>query len=289
MLRTSFKSPETHAPEDESVVVILSGGQDSTTCLFWALHHYTGAVHCVTYNYGQRHYRELEAAEQVVAFARSAYPDREITHETVVVGNILKGTSPLVSDENLEQYEDYASLPGGLEKTFVPMRNQLFLTLAANHAFVKNSSVLVTGVCQEDNGGYPDCRRTFIDAFTLTTTVGTFVLEAGFPNGIVVETPLMYLSKAESVHLAMQLPFAYPALGLTHTAYDGQYPPVGKDHATLLREKGFVEAGVPDPLVLRAVAEGLMEMPTTPNYSESTVSHVKRWFGDLAWPENMAV
>lgn len=256
----------------KGAVVVLSGGQDSTTCLFIALEDYGGDIHCVTYDYGQRHQRELEAASSVVSFAREKYPERTITHTIVTVGPILEGTSPLVSDAELEQYEDHESLPGGLEKTFVPMRNQLFLTLAANFAFVRGVDTIFTGVCQADSGGYPDCRKAFIEAIEYASTLGTFNHEAGFPYGLQVITPLMYLTKAESVHLAMRVPYAYAALALTHTSYDGAYPPVGHDHATLLRAKGFADAGVPDPLVLRAVKEGLMPIPDLNGYSASKIA-----------------
>ena len=245
-------------------LVVLSGGQDSTTCLFWALYNFD-EVTAVTYDYGQRHAIELQAAATVVAMARAA-SGYDFEHEIVEIGPILQGLSPLVSDERLEQYADHASLPGGLEKTFVPMRNQLFLTLAANHAYVRGIHTLVTGVCQEDFGGYPDCRQGFIDSFVQTASAGTFTGEPDTLPNLVIKTPLMNLTKAQAVHLAYSMPLCWEALAYTHTAYDGLYPPTGHDHASLLREKGFFEAGRPDPLVLRAVSEGLMALPLTSNY-----------------------
>lgn len=242
-------------------VIVLSGGQDSTTCAYVAKH--AGyELHAVTFDYGQRHRREIEAACTVAGFLGCA------THEIVTLGSILKGTSPLVSDAKLEQYADHQSLPGGLEKTFVPMRNQLFLTLAANRAYVLGCNVLFTGVCQEDFGGYPDCRQAFIDLFAETSTEGTFDgSDPSVPFGLRIETPLMNLTKADSVRLALRIPGCYAALAYTHTSYDGAYPPTGHDHATLLRAKGFEECGVPDPLVLRAHYEGLMELPKAINYT----------------------
>ncbi len=264
----------------EKALVVLSGGQDSTTCLYWAIAQGYD-VHAVTFDYGQRHWRELEAAALIAGLA-SIDPYK---YEQVKVGPILKGTSPLVSDQPLEQYADHMSLPGGLEKTFVPMRNQLFLTLAANRAFVLGCSKLITGVCEEDFGGYPDCRREFIDALEKACQLGTFTREAGFEKPIEghttgfpdfdqlyespfqILTPLMHLTKAATVLMSLGLPGCYQALAYSHTSYDGAYPPKGHDHATLLRAKGFIEAGVPDPLVLRAITEGLMDIPPTPNYS----------------------
>lgn len=247
----------------KKALVVLSGGQDSTACLFWAILVYgLENVYAVTFDYGQRHSREIDAAFMVASMAGI-----EARHELVQVGPILRSTSPLTSDNKLEQYADHQSLPGGLENTFVPMRNQLFLTLAANRAAAIGAEILVTGVCQEDSGGYPDCRKEFINALQMACNLGTFTGEAGAPNPLKIVTPLMYMTKGDSVHFALELgPACYRALGYTHTSYDGKYPPTGHDHATLLRAKGFEEAGIPDPLVLRAHSEGRMPLPETPNY-----------------------
>lgn len=244
-------------------LVILSGGQDSTTCLYWALDHGFD-VAAITFDYGQKHKEEIVAAQRVAQLAGIAHK-----HMVVELGlGILRGSSPLVNaSEQLEQYADHRSLPGGLEKTFVPMRNQLFLTVAANRAYVRGINRLVTGVCEEDYGGYPDCRRVFIDAFEACSSLGTFTGEPETLPRLVVDTPLMDITKKQTVQMAMRFPGCYQALAWTHTAYDGQYPPKGKDHASLLRAKGFEEAMIPDPLVLRAVKDGLMELPITPNYS----------------------
>lgn len=94
-----------------------------------------------------------------------------------------------------------------------------------------------------------------------------------------IHTPLMHMSKADTVDLALQLPGCYAALAHTHTAYDGQYPPTGHDHATLLRAKGFEEAGWPDPLVMRAHAEGVMALPKTPNYSNDIIRQYYEFLG----------
>lgn len=245
-------------------IVVLSGGQDSTTCLFWA-RDLGFEVHAVTFDYNQRHAREIEAAAKVAKLAGV------LSHEIITMGPVLKGTSPLVSDNALEQYADHKSLPGGLEKTFVPMRNQMFLTIAANRAYIHNAEALVTGVCEEDYGGYPDCRQQFIHALAHACNLGTFTGEDGAPGSLAILTPLMRLTKKATVDLALTLPGCYAALAWTHTSYDGAYPPVGHDHATLLRAKGFEEANVPDPLVLRAFTEGLMDLPDSPNYAPEVV------------------
>lgn len=251
----------------KKALIVLSGGQDSTTCLAWAKNE-GYECHCVTFNYGQRHQREIESA-RIVQHMLGAE-----SHETIHLGSsILESTSPLVSNTELEQYADHTVLPGGIEKTFVPMRNQLFLTIAFNRAVARSCEIIVTGVCQEDFGGYPDCREEFIAALETASNIGLYGIDKlpndteGFPmSAIQVVTPLMDSTKAESVHLAQSLPGCWEALAYSHTAYDGAYPPVGHDHATLLRAKGFIEANLPDPLIVRAVMEGLMPLPETPNY-----------------------
>lgn len=242
-------------------LVILSGGQDSTTCLFWTKQRYD-EVHAITFDYGQRHSRELEAARKVAAMAECA------SHEIITLGSVLKGSSPLVSDNSLEQYSGHGALPGGLEKTFVPGRNMLFFVLAGNRAYNLGITDIISGVCQEDYGGYPDCRLEFVYRMQEAMTLG-LAYDANDPMAnLKILTPLMHLTKRETVVWAMSIPGCMDALAFTHTSYDGQYPPVGHDHATLLREKGFEEAGVPDPLVVRAWSEGLMSLPETDNYAD---------------------
>lgn len=243
-------------------LVILSGGQDSTTCLFWANYHYE-EVHAITFDYGQRHAIEIEAAKTVAKMANV------FSHEIVRIPNILDSSSPLTSNKELEQYTDAESMDTIIgnrrEKTFVPMRNALFLTIASNRAEVLGISTLVTGVCQMDGSNYDDCRQTFIEATEdyINKALGH---DHRGTQPIVIKTPLMNLSKAETVHLAELLPGCWDALAYTHTSYDGKYPPMDKNHANVLRADGFEKAGLPDPLVLRAHQEGLMELPATANY-----------------------
>jgi 7-cyano-7-deazaguanine synthase len=244
------------------ILLVLSGGQDSATCAYWARDKYPDCeLHAITFNYGQRHAIELEAAKRVGELVGVD------THEFVDMPDVLAGSSPLTDPHiELEQYED-GNLPGGLEKTFVPGRNALFLVIAANRAYALGITDILTGVCQEDSGGYPDCRQSFITLMeaALREAMAEFPLDERADFHIM--TPLMYLTKAESVLLATKMAGCYEALAWTHTAYDGAYPPTGHDHATELRAKGFAEAGYPDPLVVRAWSEGLMSLPETTNYN----------------------
>jgi 7-cyano-7-deazaguanine synthase len=231
-----------------TVVVLLSGGQDSTTCLYWALANGAKHVYCLSAWYGQRHDREMQAAREVVALARTHYPDARIDHEELSLGKVLRGTSPLVSDGELGHYEKVEDLPGGVEPTFVPGRNLLFFVLAANRAAMVGARALVTGVCEEDFGGYYDCRRLFCDAAE-TAISQAFV---GGDEWLTVLTPLMNRTKKATVELAQSLHGCMDALAYTHTCYAGEFPPCGTCHACHLRSRGFEQAGVPDPLTLRS-------------------------------------
>lgn len=226
-------------------LVVLSGGQDSTTCLFWAKAHFD-EVEAVTFNYGQRHRVEIQSAIKVAELAG-------VKHEIVDVGPILAGSSPLVSGNTLETYASADVLPGGLEKTFVPGRNAMFAVLAANRAYAARANAVVLGVSQEDYGGYPDCRIEFIRAMEAALNLGLRYDDAD-EFKLTIETPVIYLDKKHTVELAMSLPGCMEALAYSHTCYAGQVPPCGSCHACLLRERGFALAGVQDPLVARLAA-----------------------------------
>lgn len=250
--------------ENSTALVILSGGQDSTTCLFWAKRQFK-EVHAITFDYGQRHRLEIEAAKKVAAMAGV------LTHEIVTLPGILKSASPLTSNNELEQYENFEQMDKTIgdrvELTFVPMRNTFFFTVAMNRAVALNAANLVTGICQADNANYPDCtesfRQTLEVAFNESLGWKTF---EGSNNRWQLHAPLMFSSKAQTVVLARSLPGCWEALAYTHTSYDGLYPPTDMNHANVLRAKGFEDAGFPDPLVLRAVRDGLMDLPATSNY-----------------------
>lgn len=228
-------------------LVILSGGQDSTTCLFWAKKKYEN-VHALTFNYGQRHIIEIEAAKKIAELAQVN------SHEIINLPNCLQSTSPLVSNTHLETYNNYKSMSDVIgdrqEITLVPMRNALFLTLAANRAQEKNITTIVTGVCQMDNANYDDCRQVFLDATEdyINKALGH---DHRGTEKIKIEAPLMFLDKAESIRLANDVG-AMAALGFSHTCYAGEYPPCGKCHSCVLRAQGFKDAKIDDPLIKRA-------------------------------------
>lgn len=241
-------------------IVVLSGGQDSTTCLFKALLDYDKVV-AISFDYGQRHAIELESAKLIAQMAN-------VDHEIVDVKGILVSASPLTSSNALHKYENFeqmeAEVGTKVESTFVPMRNTLFLTIAFNRAVAIGAEAVITGICQADNANYPDCTYEFKRKLEIALNKSLSIDH----DYIKIMTPLMFMSKAESVKLAVTLPGCMQAMAHTHTSYDGKYPPTDPNHANILRAKGFELANVPDPLVVRAWMDDLMVLPETPNYDE---------------------
>lgn len=233
----------------DKILVLLSGGQDSTTVLYWAKSQF-GEVHALNINYGQRHAREIEAAALVAKMAGVE------TFETMDLPAILKSTSPLVDKEReVGHYADVSSLPGGVEPTFIPGRNILFLVLAANRATALGIRNIAIGVSQEDYGGYFDCRQDFVEHMESSLNLGIY---GKFSGELLVHAPLMHATKKAEVEMALTFPGCMSALAYSHTCYDGEYPPNPRNHASLLRARGFHQANVGDPLIERAIAEGLL-------------------------------
>lgn len=219
---------------DRSALVVFSGGQDSTTCLYWAMERFgRDRVVALTFDYGQRHRIELEAAAAVARFADVAHVELPIDTFAALGGNALVDERVAIEAPN--------GATGELPNTFVPGRNLVFLTFAAAYAYQSGIADLVTGVAQTDYSGYPDCREATLEALRRALSLG---MECEFA----LHTPLMFLSKRETVELAVSLG-ALPALGRSHTCYRGERPPCGQCPACVLRARGFAEAGIADPLL----------------------------------------
>jgi len=229
-------------PRSKRAIVLLSGGQDSTTCLYWALDRFE-TVHALSINYGQKHHIENDAAKKIAEMAN-------VSLEILDLPRLLVGTSPLVSDNELGKYDNAEELPGGIEPTFVPGRNALFLVIAANRAMAKGARHIVTGVCEEDYGGYPDCRQVFITSMQKSIGLAMTSNEAELE----IHTPLMSLNKKATVFMAQRFDGCMDAIAWSHTCYEGSCPPCGECHACILRSRGFEQAGVADPLVERCEA-----------------------------------
>ena len=219
-----------------TALVVLSGGQDSTTCLYWALHRFGhDQVEALSFDYGQRHRIELDCAQQIAALAGVAHTILPINTFAALGGNAL--TDAVITVQT--GVDPLTALPN----TFVPGRNLIFLTFAAAFAYPRGIRELVTGVAQTDYSGYPDCRQTTLHALEQA-------LRLGMECAITIHTPLMFQSKADTVRLAQALG-ALPALAYSHTCYNGQQPPCSECPACQLRARGFTEAGIADPLLAR--------------------------------------
>lgn len=226
-------------PKALKALCVLSGGQDSTTCAALACQQFE-EVHAVTFDYGQRHQIELESA---AAIARSLHL---ASHEIITLGPLLQSTSPLVANTPLEQYNSVAEVSDGVASTFVPARNLLFLTVAANRAAVLGIRDIFIGVCEADFAGYYDCRQVFVEAMAIALGEGIW----GKPDAVTLHAPLMQMTKAQSVDFAREImgDRFTELMALTHTCYAGVKGGCGKCHACLIRDRGFRAAGIDDPI-----------------------------------------
>ena len=169
-------------------VVVFSGGQDSTTCLIQALQQYD-EVHCITFDYGQRHRAEIEVAQALCQTLGAK------AHKVLDVGLLNELAVSSLTRDNIPVPTYDSSQADALPSTFVPGRNILFLTLAAIYAYQVEAEAVITGVCETDFSGYPDCRDEFVKALNQAIVLG-------IARDIRFETPLMWLNKAETWALA---------------------------------------------------------------------------------------
>ncbi|KQU24308.1 MULTISPECIES: 7-cyano-7-deazaguanine synthase QueC [Peribacillus] len=206
----------------EKAVVVFSGGQDSTTCLFWAMERFE-KVEAVTFDYNQRHSLEIECAQKIAK-------ELGITHHILDMSllNQLAPNALTRSDIAVEDGED-----GELPSTFVPGRNLLFLSFAGVLASQIGAKHIVTGVCETDFSGYPDCRDVFIKSLNVT-------LNLSMDQSFVIDTPLMWLNKEETWELADQLGAFDFVREKTLTCYNGIISDgCGECPACKLRKKGL--------------------------------------------------
>ena len=197
-----------------SALVLFSAGQDSATCLAWALSRFD-LVETIGFDYGQRHAVELHQRPVLLSAIADLNPEwRARLGQDVVVdirGYGALAESALTADRAIEMMES------GLPSTFVPGRNLVFLSVAAAHAYRRGAATLVGGMCETDYSGYPDCRREVIDAMERA-------LSLGLAAPLRIETPLMRLTKAQTWGLARELggaPLMDVILEHSHTCYEG--------------------------------------------------------------------
>nr|WP_277606747.1 7-cyano-7-deazaguanine synthase QueC [Aeromonas sp. MR7] len=189
----------------KKAVVVFSGGQDSTTCLVQALAQYD-EVHAITFDYGQRHREEIETARRLAgALGIAAHKVMDVTLLNELAVSALTRDDIPVSCELQDN---------GLPNTFVPGRNILFLTLASIYAYQVGAESVITGVCETDFSGYPDCRDEFVKALNQAVSLG-------LGRGIRFDTPLMWLDKAETWALADHYGHLETVRQQTLTCYNG--------------------------------------------------------------------
>lgn len=210
--------------QPNKALVIFSGGQDSTTCLFLAIKEFGAEnVEVITFQYGQRHAIELEKAQWITQDLK--------VKQTLLDTSVIKAiTHNALMDPNAQISQKDDELPN----TFVDGRNALFLLYAAIYAKSQGIRVIYTGVCETDFSGYPDCRDVFVKSMNVT-------LNLAMDYQFNIKTPLMYLTKAQTWQLADELGALDYVRNHTHTCYEGVEGGCGKCPSCVLREKGLKE------------------------------------------------
>jgi 7-cyano-7-deazaguanine synthase len=223
-------------------VILVSGGLDSAVAL--ACGRRDGhACHAISFDYGQRHRCELDAAVRV-ARSLGVPPER---HAVVRVDLRAVGGSALTADIDVPKDRDESAMNAGVPITYVPARNLTFLSLAAGYAETVGAQHLYLGVNAVDYSGYPDCRDEFVEAFERAANLGTKAGSEG--RRLSVHRPLVHLTKPDIIRLGLSLGVDF---GLTHSCYDPvEGRPCGHCDSCLIRAKGFADAGVPDPALAR--------------------------------------
>jgi len=219
-------------------VVLLSGGIDSTTTLAIAIAE-GYEVHALSFDYGQRHQIEVEAARRVADSLGAK------DHRVAKIDLRIFGGSALTDDIDVPKHRSGTEIAHGIPITYVPARNTIFLAYALAWAEVIAASDIFLGVNAIDYSGYPDCRPEFIKAFETLANLGT---KAGVEGRrFQIHTPLIKFSKAEIIRKAVELRVDF---SLTHSCYDPTPEgfACGECDSCLLRLKGFREAGIKDPI-----------------------------------------
>ncbi len=208
--------------KDEKAIVVFSGGQDSTTCLFWALQTFK-EVEVVTFNYNQRHKAEIDCAINIAN-------ELNVRHHVLDMQLLNQLAPNALTRDDIEVKEGEN---GGLPSTFVPGRNLIFLSFAAVLASQVNAKHIITGVCETDFSGYPDCRDAFIKSLNVS-------INLSMDQQFVIHTPLMWLDKAETWKLAADLDALDFVREKTLTCYEGVIGDgCGECPACKLRKQGL--------------------------------------------------
>ena len=208
--------------KQEKAVVVFSGGQDSTTCLLWALTQYE-EVYTITFDYGQRHIAEIACAEEIAKELNVPFKVLDMNLINQLSANALTRNDIAVTEGK----------DGELPSTFVPGRNHLFLSFAAVYAQSIGARHIITGVCETDFSGYPDCRDVFVKALNVS-------INLAMDSSLQFHTPLMWLDKAETWKLADELGALDFVRTKTLTCYEGvRGDGCGECPSCVLRKNGL--------------------------------------------------
>ena len=220
-------------------IILTSGGLDSTTCLAIAKADGFSKLYSMTFDYGQRHRFELQAAEKVAKTMGAA------EHRVIRIDLRQFGKSALTADIAVPKDRDETEMGGDIPITYVPARNTIFLSYALAWAEVLEVRDVYIGVNAVDYSGYPDCRPEFIDAFEAMANLATKISVSGGER-FKIHAPLIHLTKAQIIRRGTELGVNY---GLTHSCYDPTPEGLscGRCDSCVLRKKGFAETGVIDP------------------------------------------
>lgn len=221
----------------KKAVILFSGGLDSSTVLAYAKNN-NYDCYPISFNYGQRHSIELEAAKKIAdSFAVKS-------HKIITIPNDMFGASAL-TDSSIDVPKYFENTESSIPVTYVPARNTIFLSIALGYAEAIGAHDIFLGVSYVDYSGYPDCRPEFINAFEVLANLATKDGVEG--KKLTIHTPLLYLSKAETVKLGMEHGVDYAMTVSCYSADQVTGAACGKCDSCAYRKKGFLEAGVEDP------------------------------------------
>ncbi|PNK61400.1 7-cyano-7-deazaguanine synthase QueC [Psychrobacter sp. FDAARGOS_221] len=241
---SSSANSNTASNANQNAVVLLSGGLDSVTCLYWAKDRYA-KVTAVSFNYGQRHNSELVAAKNIAA---QAGVDHKIIDIDIAQlgGSSLTDHDMTVPDGDADKFPTHTDTidNDAIPNTYVPARNTIFLSYALAVAEVTDSNHIVIGVSSVDYSGYPDCRPEYIEAFEVMANLATKAGVTG--HKLHIQTPLQTLSKAQTIQLGHSLGVDYSQTISCYKA-DSNGLACGICDSCTLRKRGFKDAGIEDP------------------------------------------
>ncbi len=221
---------------NKKAVVLLSGGIDSATALFMAKKR-GFQCHCLIFDYGQRHIREIDSAKRIARLAKCEY-------KVLKIALPWKGSALTDRKKILPKARRPEEMKKGIPSSYVPSRNTIFLSFASSFAEVIGAYKIFIGANSIDFSGYPDCRASYLRTFECAVREGTKAGQEG--RRISIEAPLLFKTKSQIIKVGQELKVPY---GHTWSCYEGRERPCGSCDPCILRKKGFYGAYLKDPLI----------------------------------------